>query len=402
MELKFSKKEEKFRSELRDWIEENVLTFPIDGSSVPTHLTEDEVELQKSWQRMLYRGGYSGIHWPKEYGGRGASLKEQLIFYDELTRVNAPDITNRLAMHFVGQQHAGPTIMVHGTEEQKKKHLPKILQGEEIWCQGFSEPNAGSDLANIQTRAELKGDKFIINGQKTWSSFANVSDYCEMMVRTDPTASKHKGISFLLVDMKSPGITIRPIVQITGDDDFCEVFFDNVEVPVENLVGKLNDGWRVGMTTLGFERGTAFLQKQLWLQYWVKEAGSLLKDARMKGSIDEKDFDEFVSRLLPLYSEALALKAISYRTIGLMEEKGTPGAEGSIVKIMWSELEQRITRLVKDIKKWQSIFTEGDMGPFNDIWQYRYLRSYARTIAAGSSEIQRNIVAERVLGLPRA
>jgi alkylation response protein AidB-like acyl-CoA dehydrogenase len=399
MELKFSKKEEKFRQELRTWLEENVRHFPLSGSSIPTKYTEEQVELQKDWIRLLYRGGWSGIHWPKEYGGRGASLKEQLIFYEELVRVNAPDLSGVVMMHFVAQQHAGPTVMVHGTEEQKKKHLPKILQGEEIWCQGFSEPNAGSDLANIQTRAELKGDKFIVNGQKIWSSVAHVADYCEMMVRTDPNAPKHKGISFLIIDMKSPGITIRPTVQLTGDDDFCEVFFEDVEVPIENLVGKLNDGWRVGMTTLGFERGTAFLQKQLWLEYWVKEAAQMLNE--LKETIDELDYERFADRLAPLYSEALAVKAFSYRMIGLMEEKGTPGTEGSIVKLMWSELEQRITKLVKDIKQWRAVFEEGEHSEFHELWQYRYLRSFARTIAAGSSEIQRNIVAERILGLPR-
>lgn len=397
MELKFSDKEEQFRSELRAWLEANADQFPVTGSTVPQPLTREEVELQKDWQRLLYRGGWSGIHWPKQYGGREATLIEQLIFFEELNRANAPDINNLI--HFVAQQHAGPTIMLHGTEEQKRKHLPQILAGEQVWCQGFSEPNAGSDLAGLQTRAELKGDRFIINGQKIWSSFAHIADYCEMMVRTDSSAPKHKGISFLIVDMKTPGITARPIKQMTGNMEFCEVFFDDVEVPAENLVGELNNGWKVGMTTLGFERGTAFLQKQLWLQDWVKQTGEMLNSPEVKEYMEPSEYEQFHDRYAALYSEALALKAFTYRIISLMLDRKAPGEEGSIVKIMWSELEQQITRFAMDLKQWRAIYT--DERSDNELWHYRFFRSFPRTIAAGSSEIQRNIIGERILKLPR-
>src|SRR5258705_4678460 len=242
MDFSFSLEEEQFRQELRGWLHDN---RPAGwGSTFRMPKGQARIAFLRAWQRKLHEGGYLGLSWPKEYGGRGASMIELAIFNEEMARVEAPGPLNVL-----GLSMAGPTIIVHGTEEQKHRYLPKILDCEEIWCQGFSEPWSGSDVASIRTRAELKGDELVINGQKVWTSMAHIADWCMLLVRTDPDAPKHRGISYVLVDMKSPGITVRPLRQMTGEPEFNEVFFEDVHVPREDLVGQLTNGWGVAITT---------------------------------------------------------------------------------------------------------------------------------------------------------
>ncbi len=250
MDLRYSEADEKFRQELRNWLDEAV---PAHGEPRQTNDWVARREYDTGWQRKLYDAGYAGINWPTEYGGRDASLSEQLVYYEEIARANAPYI----GVNFVGMLHGGPTLIAEGTPEQKARHVPFILRGEQVWCQGFSESGAGSDLAALSTRAVRTGDRYVVNGQKTWCSFAQIADFCELLVRTDPEASKHAGISWLILPMNSPGIDIRPIRTLAGESEFSEVFLEDVEIPVENLVGEENDGWRVTNVTLRFERGTA-------------------------------------------------------------------------------------------------------------------------------------------------
>jgi alkylation response protein AidB-like acyl-CoA dehydrogenase len=250
MEFNWSASDEAFRKEFRTWLEANMPKGrKDDGLGMVREDGEDDWKLRLDWHRKMHQGGWVGISWPKEYGGRGASLVQQLIYNEELSRANPPMLVNGLGIMLVG-----PTIIHWGTEEQKKRYVPKILSGEEIWCQGYSEPGAGSDVASLQTRAVEEGDYFIVNGQKVWTSDAHHADYCILLVRTDPEAPKHKGISYILVDMHSPGVSVRPLVQITGDANFNEVFFEDVKVPKKNLIGEKNQGWQVAITTLMFER----------------------------------------------------------------------------------------------------------------------------------------------------
>ena len=270
MDLRYTEEEEAFRAEVRAWLEE---VLP----SVPPEPDRNDWAARRvydmGWQRMLYDAGYAGINWPKEYGGRGATPTEHLIFLEETERARAPYV----GMNFVGQLHAGPTLVVEATPEQKAFHLPGILKGEHVWCQGFSEPNAGSDLASLRCKAERDGDDYVINGQKIWTSYGHVAEYCEMLVRTDFDVPKHKGITWLIVPMDRPGIDIRPLLTMEGSSEFCEVFFDDVRVPVVNRVGDENDGWRVANVTLSFERGTAFVSDVLQTQVLVRDLAELAR-----------------------------------------------------------------------------------------------------------------------------
>ena len=264
MDLRYSESDEKFRAELRAWLAEHV---PKHGSPPPTHDWPARRAYDTGWQRRLFEAGYAGINWPREYGGRDASPSEQLVYYEETARAGAPYV----GVNFVGLLHGGPTLIAEGTPEQKAAHLPRILRGEEIWCQGFSEPGAGSDLAALKTRAVRDGDDYVVNGQKIWCSFAHVADFGELLVRTDPDAPKHRGISWLILPMDLPGIEIRPLPTLAGEGEFCEVFLDDVRVPVANRVGAENDGWRITNVTLRFERGTAFASEMVQLQQFLAE-----------------------------------------------------------------------------------------------------------------------------------
>ena len=393
MEFRPTEEEERFRAEVREWLEANL---PADWGTpefpVPESM-EEEVEFTRAWQRKLHEGNWAGIAWPKEYGGRGASLVEQLIFNEEYARLRAPSL---LSMG-VGTALVGPTLVHHGTPEQKGRFLPKILSGEELWCQGFSEPNSGSDLASLRTKAEVVGDDLVINGQKIWTSYARFAQWCILLVRTDASGPKHRGITFVLLDMTTPGITIRPLVEMTGHAWFNEVFFDAVRVPRRMVVGEMNQGWQIAMTTLGHERSVGAPHTRL-----AGELADLVRMAKSRAT-DGRITDPVLRQKLAQYHvETQILRFSGYRTLTQVLRAGKPGVEGSVLKLFWSELDQRMKDTAVEIQ-----------GPFSQLmkgsphavdrgrWQHELLWSRAATIYAGTSEVQRNIVAQRVLGLPR-
>jgi alkylation response protein AidB-like acyl-CoA dehydrogenase len=389
MDLRFSPEDEQYRVKLRTWLEENLPAEP--------RPTEQDAEFayRRAWQRQLYAGGWVGINWPKEYGGQGATLIQQAIYAQEMTRAKAPQPANGLGIGIVG-----PTLMHHGTEEQKKRFIPKILSGEEIWCQGFSEPNSGSDLASLQTKAVLDGDDFVVNGQKIWTSLGQYADWCILLVRTDPNAPKHRGISYLLVDMHSPGITVRPLKQITGNSEFNETFFDNVRVPKQNLVGELNEGWRIAMTTLTYERGISSLATQVRIKQHLDAMIDYARTTRKNGTTLAQD---------PMLRQQLARAYIGveimllnlYRGITTRLRGKPAGPEASLDKLYWSELDKWMQELGMELQGPYSQLMEESKYAVPGNWQYNFLRSRAGTIYSGTSEIQKNIIGERVLGLPK-
>jgi alkylation response protein AidB-like acyl-CoA dehydrogenase len=395
MDFSFSAEEEHFRQELRGWLQNN-LPVGWGTSAFTMPKGKERIEFLRNWQRKMYEGGYLGLSWPKEYGGRGASMIELAIFNEEMAKVEAPGPLNVL-----GLSMAGPTIIVHGTDEQKNRYLRKILTCDEIWCQGFSEPGSGSDVASIRTRAELKGDEFVVNGQKVWTSLAQIADWCMLLVRTDPEAPKHRGISYILVDMKSPGITVRPLKQITGESEFNEVFFEDVRVPRANLVGELNNGWGVALTTLMNERGTASFGTQARFRIIYDNLVGLAQKSAVNGYPAAQD---------PMIRQQLAqhlidieiLKLNCFRNFTRLLRGGTPGPEGSILKLWWSELNQRMQETAMTLQgPYGQLLRESSWVVEGGRWQYNFLRSRANTIEAGTSEIQRNIIAERVLRMPK-
>jgi alkylation response protein AidB-like acyl-CoA dehydrogenase len=395
MDLSFTEEEERFRQRVREFMKANLP----EGWGTPGYkgaAGEETMELQRDWTRRLHQAGFLGMAWPKEYGGQGASQIELAIFNEESARFRAPGPLNGLALILVG-----PTIMVHGTDEQKKRYLPKILSCEELWCQGFSEPNAGSDLASLRTRAELVGDEFVVNGQKCWTTQAQIADWCILMTRTDPAAPKHRGISYLLVNMKSPGVTVRPLRQITGGHEFNEMFFDNVRVPRENLLGELHGGWRVGQTTLMNERGTSALAVWVRFRQTYQELVEMARTQTRNGKPATAD-RTIRQQLAQAYVDLEGLRYVSYRTFSKILKGGTPGPEGSISKVLWSELNQRMNELALTLQGPTSqLVRHSDYAVEDGRWQFTFLRSRANTIEAGTSEIQRNIIAQRVLGLPK-
>jgi len=379
VEIRFSPAEEAFRAEARAWLEANMPRTPR-----PADLRA-RADYDLGWQRRMHDGGWAGIAWPRAYGGRGATLMEQLIWYEEYARAGAPDISTL----FVGLNHAGPTLIACGSEAQKAYHLPRILRGDVIWCQGFSEPNAGSDLASLQTRAVVDGDHLVVTGQKIWTSFAHIAEFQELLVRTDPDAPRHRGITWVICPMNAPGIEIRPITTLTGGSDFAEVFYDGVRIPLANVVGQLNDGWRVAMATLSFERGTAFLSEQVRIARRVDE---LVAVARRSGATADH---EVARRLARAQAEVDAMRAMSYRSISLAARTGVPGAEASLIRLFFSELVQRIDVLAMDIAGPAAVEDPGARVTES------YLAGLSQTIGGGTKDIQRNIIGDRFLGLPR-
>jgi alkylation response protein AidB-like acyl-CoA dehydrogenase len=389
MDLAYSPQEERFRTALRTWLEQH--------SPGPEPERIDEwVAYGKAWQRQLYDAGWCGIAWPKAYGGRGATLIEQCIFQEEMARARTP-----LLINLAGLTMGGPVLIAHGTEEQKQRHLQKILAADEIWCQGFSEPNAGSDLAALKTRAVLDGDDFVINGQKVWTSFARYADWCMLLVRTDPDAPKHQGITFVLADMHSPGVTVRPLKQINGDDDFNEVFFEDVRVPRKNVIGEINAGWEIAITTLMHERATLTFSRQLQSRIALTDMLGLARHWPRNGR--PATADPLVrQQLAQALIESDVIKYTAYRSLTKTMRGGVPGPEGSIEKLFWSEMYQRMLETALAIEgPYAQLVTGSPRVPDGGQWPHLMLYSRGRTIAAGSSEIQRNIIAERVLGLPR-
>ncbi len=396
MEFRLSAVEEDFRAEVRGWLQANLPS----GWGTPAYreprTAEEKIAASKAWQATLYRGGWAGITWPREYGGRGATLVEQLIFNEECAAAGAPDSINlAVALGLVG-----PTLMACGAAEQQARFLPRILRGDDIWCQGFSEPNAGSDLAGLKTRGEVQGDTIVVTGQKIWTSFAQYADWCILVVRTNAhAAKKHHGLSFLLVDMHSPGITIRPLVEMTGEAWFNEVFFDAVRVPRANVVGAIDRGWDVVLTTLAHERGGAAPHARL-----RRELRALFRLAQRRshnGAPAARDRG-MRQRLAQLAVEVQLARLTAYRNVTVMQRTGKPGPEGSILKLFWSELEQRLMETACEILGPHAALACGDAHAADDgLWSRELLWTRSATIYAGTSEVQRNIIAQRVLGLPR-
>lgn len=396
MDFAYTPAETEFRMTLRHWLAD---ALPKGwGETVFEPEDEDERAMFRlQWERNLHSGGWSGINWPKEYGGRGATLIERAIFAEEMARAQAPE-----GLNIIGHNLAGTTILRHGTEAQKKRFLPKIISSDEVWCQGFSEPNAGSDLASVRTRAERRGDHFIVNGQKIWTSFAQYSQWCFALVRTDPDAPKHRGLSFLLIDMSSPGISIRPLRQISGESEFNETFFDDVIVPAENIVGEVNDGWRIAMTTLAYERGPEdALGRQIrFKQELDKLLDTLSTQRRGNGrAIDEPSTRQALAKSI---IEVEVMRLNSLRTFSKYLNGEERGPDASLIKLYWSHAAQRMYETALDALGPTAPLAGNDRDSARaGLFQLSWLQSKAFTIYSGSSEIQRNIIGERMLGLPR-
>jgi alkylation response protein AidB-like acyl-CoA dehydrogenase len=378
MDLTFSAKETAFRDELRRWLADN----PPDPE--PTTGGEDaDLLWRRDWQRRLYDAGWAAPGWPAEFGGRGATLTESAIYFEELGRARVP-----LPANVLGLLLGGPTLMVWGTPEQKERYLPPILSGEEIWCQGFSEPDAGSDLAALKTRAVRDGDDYLVTGQKVWTSGAQYSKWCMLVARTDPAVPKHKGLTYFLLDMEQPQVQIRPLRQITGEAEFNELFLEEARIPAANVIGGEGNGWMVALTTLMNERAGLGFALQVRLRQMLDD---LFAEAAARGMLDD-----------PLYADALAdlhvrcetIRLLAWKGLSAAEKYGQPGPEGSLVKWLWSDTNQRLTQLAADIVGPEAL-TAGTR------WSYELLRARGNTIEGGTTEVLKNIVAERVLGLPR-
>jgi alkylation response protein AidB-like acyl-CoA dehydrogenase len=392
MDFRDTPTEAAFRATLRAWLES---ALHADWSTrAPAPGRWDEAESRR-WSKQLYDAGYVGLTWPKEYGGGGEPHTHQGIFLEESARMAAPSHIGG-----IGLGMAGPTIIAWGSEEQKQRYLAPLLSGEEVWCQGFSEPGSGSDMGAAKTRAVLDGDEWVVNGQKVWSSWAHIADWCILVVRTDPEAEKHRGLSYLLVDMHSPGIEVRPLKQITGDPEFNEIFFTDVRVPRASMLGEPGDGWNVAMTTLLHERGTLGFALTASLEQVLNR---LLQLAKLPGPDGAIPADDPVVRdqVAQLWIDLQALRFTNYRSLTALQRTGVPGPEGSVAKLHWSETNQRLTSLAQDLNG-LSAQLDGEGGVWDGYWAYQQLRSRGNTIEAGTSEILRNIIAERVVGLPRS
>jgi len=389
MDLTFTPEDEHFRSEAREWLSANAPKTP----PPPEHDGPGCRRWALEWQQRQYEGGWAGVAWPTEYGGRGLSAIHQLIWQEELYRAN-PYAGDGHDILFVTLSHAAPTLIQRGTEAQKTYHLPRMLRGEVLWCQGFSEPNNGSDLAGLRTRAVVDGDDLVVTGAKIWTSNAHIADWQELLVRTDPDAPKHKGISWVICDMRSPGLELRPIMVMTGPahHHFNEVFYNEVRIPLANVVGGLNNGWDVAMTTLGFERSTAGISRQLVLSVAIER---LIAMARRRHGAARLSNDPLGAQLAQLRAEIAAVRAMALMAISRSATRA-PGAESSLARAFTSELHQRLMRVAVEIIGPDAMELHDE-----DPWLHQYLRSYSNTIAAGTSDIQRNIIGERVLGLPR-
>jgi alkylation response protein AidB-like acyl-CoA dehydrogenase len=383
MDLTLSPNELAFRDELRAWLQAN------DPGREPAG-DEAEFAFRREWQRSLHAGGWAGVSWPTEYGGRGATLIEQAIYNEEVVRAKAPQTANVL-----GLAMGGPTVIAHGTEEQRHRYLPPILSADEIWCQGFSEPDSGSDLASVNTRATRHGDEWVVTGQKVWTTFAQHAKWCMLVARTDADAPKHKGLSYFLMDMDQDAVQVRPLVQITGEAEFNELFIEEARIPHENIVGGEGNGWAVAITTLMHERATLAFGLQVRVQIALAELIEKARSTRASTAAHFASEDPVVrQRLAQLLIEAEVLRLNAYRGLTATMRDGVPGPEGSLGKWHWSDVNQSLTELAMEIAGPRAMLAE-------DEWTYRFLRARANSIEGGTTEILKNIVAERVLGLPR-
>jgi alkylation response protein AidB-like acyl-CoA dehydrogenase len=368
--------EQEFRDQLRAWLADNH----------PGPEPEGDVagfEFRRAWQRRLHDDDWAGVSWPKEYGGRGATLVEQAIYNEELARAQAPSTANVL-----GLAMGGPTVIAHGSDEQKRRYLEPILSADEIWCQGFSEPEAGSDLASLKTRAVRDGDEWVVTGQKVWTTLAHHAKWCMLVARTDQGAPRHKGLTYFLMDMEQDAVQVRPLRQITGEAEFNELFIEEARIPHENILGGEGNGWNVAITTLMHERATLAFGLQIRVKITL---GELLAEARESGAAEDPIIRD---RLAQLYIESEVLRLNALRGLSAIMRTGAPGPEGSLGKWQWADVNQALTELAVDLRGQRAVLDD-------DRWTYRYLRARANSIEGGTTEILKNIVAERVLGLPR-
>jgi alkylation response protein AidB-like acyl-CoA dehydrogenase len=381
MDLTFNEQEAAFRDELRAWLAAN------DAGPMPRGDEDAIWAWRRDWQRRLADDRWAGVHWPQEYGGRGATLTQSAIFFEELGRARAP-----LPADVLGLLLAGPTLMVWGTDAQKERYLPTILNAEETWCQGFSEPDAGSDLASLKTRAVKDGDDWVITGQKVWTSGAQYAKWCMLVARTDATApKKHQGLTYFVMDMEQEAVQVRPLRQITGESEFNELFIEEARIPDENVVGGVGNGWKVALTTLMNERaGLAFfLQVRL-----RQQLDRLMEEVAARGLLDGSGGDVIAQRLGELHVRTEIIRLTAYRGLTAIEKYGQPGPEGSLTKWMWSETNQLLTQAAVDLLGTDALVADSP-------WAYELLRARGNSIEGGTTEILKNIVAERVLGLPR-
>jgi alkylation response protein AidB-like acyl-CoA dehydrogenase len=397
MDFTLTPEQQSFRDEVRGWLSRNLPPGWLERHQRGSEALRPEAyAFLRDWQRKLYDAGLVGLTWPKEYGGRGLSFMEEIILHEEMALAKAPPILNILAIGM-----AGPTIIAYGTEAQKKRYPPKMLSCEEIWCQGYSEPNAGSDLASLSTRAVRDGEHYVINGQKVWTSLAHAADWMMLLARTDPTAPKHKGITYFLLDMHAPGVTVKPLRQITGDAEFNEVYFDNVRVHESQILGEVNNGWGVGMTTLMYERLALGFGLQVRLRIALDALVELARRSRRDGGPATKD-PVMRQKLAQLWIDTEAFKFTGARALTKLLKGELPGPEASAGKMMWVEGHQRVQELAMELEGPYAQLTHGSPWAVADgLWQHTFLRSRANSIEGGTTEIQRNIIGERVLGLPK-
>jgi alkylation response protein AidB-like acyl-CoA dehydrogenase len=388
MQFTVSIEERRFREEVREWLNTNRPQAPRPEDF------EGQKAYDRAWQRAQFEGGWAGLAWPRAYGGRGLSPSEQLIWCEEYALAHCPAVHDSC---WLGLNHAGPTLIVRGSEAQKAFHLPRILQGASAWCQGFSEPNAGSDLASLRTRGVVDGDCLVVNGQKIWTTYGHLADYQELLVRTGPEAGRHRGLTWVICDMSLPGVDVRPLVALDGRYHCCEIFYDNVRIPLSNVVGEAGGGWSVAMTTFGFERGSASFGGLCEVIVALEDLIDLARSHPGPLGGRPAIADEAIAyRLATARARAQALRAMMQRMVSAAERGGEAGSEGSILRLAYSELQQDIVRLAVDI-----LGPQGLSRTAAPHWVYGYFDAFRETIAGGSSEIQRNIIGERVLGLPR-
>jgi len=397
MDFTLTPEQQSFRDEVRSWLSRNLpgdLSSKVQAAAdVPR---EEAYDFLRQWQRKMYDAGFVGLTWPKESGGRGLTFMEEMILQEEMALARAPGVLNILA---VGM--AGPTINAYGTEEQKKRYPPKMLSCEEIWCQGYSEPNSGSDLAALQTRAVKDGEHYVINGQKVWTSLAHIADWMMLLARTDPSAPKHKGITYFLLDMHAPGVTVKPLKQLTGDAEFNEVYFDNVRVHESQILGGLNNGWAVGLTTLMYERLALGFGLQVRLRIALDGLVDLARRSTKNGVPATRD-PLTRQKLAQMWIDTEVFKYTGARAITKLLKGELPGPEASSGKMMWVEGHQRVQEMAMELQgPYAQLMGGSRWAVENGLWQYGFLRSRANSIEGGTTEIQKNIIGERVLGLPK-
>jgi alkylation response protein AidB-like acyl-CoA dehydrogenase len=389
LDLTLSPSEEAFRDELRAWL----------GDNHPGEPPADEAEafeFSRRWQRKLHEGGWAGVSWPKEYGGRGATLVELAIFYEEMVRARAPRTAN-----VIGLAMGGPVVITHGTEEQKQRYLEPILSAEEIWCQGFSEPDAGSDLASLKTRAVKRNGEWLVTGQKVWTTLAHVAKWCMLVARTDPDAPKHQGLTYFLMDMDQEGVDVKPLRQITGEAEFNEIFMDEARIPEENVVGGVGNGWAVAITTLMNERAGLAFGAQAALQIAMRKLIELAGSTARNGESIAKD-PVIRDQLAQLFIETEIFRVTNYRGLTKIMKSGVPGPEGSLGKWQWADVNQALAEVAMEIEgPYAQLEGDSEYSIESGEWQYQFLRTRANSIEGGTTEILKNIVAERVLGLPK-